>query len=70
MKALTKWRFGVLYVLLLTGIMAVLFIFGDDERPMAQWIEVRIYLVAIAAVCFCTLGGLTKKWNREGKIGM
>lgn len=60
----------MLYALLAIGFFAVILIFGDDERPMSQWIEVRIYLAAIAAACFYPLRKLTKKWEREGKIKM
>lgn len=58
----------VLYALFAAGFLALILIFGKDERPMAQWIEVRIYLAAIAAACFYPLCKLTKKWEREGKI--
>lgn len=68
MKQLLNWRQCVLYALLAIGFFAVILIFGDDERPMSQWIEVRIYLAAIAAACFYPLCKLTKKWEREGKI--
>ena len=60
----------MLYALLAIGFFAVILIFGDDERPMSQWIEVRIYLAAIAAACCYPLCKLTKKWEREGKIKM
>lgn len=68
MKQLLNWRQWVLYALLTIGFFAVILIFGDDELPMAQWIEVRIYLALIAAACFYPLCKLTKKWEREGKI--
>ena len=68
MRQLFNWRQWTLYALLAVGSLAVMLIFGDDERPMAQWIEVRIYLAAIAAACFYPLCKLTKKWEREGKI--
>lgn len=58
----------MLYALFAIGFFAVILIFGDDERPMAEWIEVRIYLALIATVCFYPLSKLTKKWEREGKI--
>lgn len=68
MKQLLNWRQCVLYALLAIGIFAVILIFGDDERPMAQWIEVRIYLTLIAAACFYPLGRLTKRWQNKGKV--
>lgn len=70
MKQIFNWRQWVLYALLTIGFFAVILIFGDDELPMAQWIEVRIYLVLIATACFYPLSKLTKKWEREGKIKM
>lgn len=68
MKSTLNWRQWVLYLLFVIGLMAVMLIFGDDEPPMAQWIEVRIYFAAIATACFYPLCKLTKKWEREGKI--
>lgn len=68
MKRFLNWRQWVLYALFAIGFFAVILIFGDDERPMAEWIEVRIYLALIATVCFYPLSKLTKKWEREGKI--
>lgn len=70
MKQSFNWRQWVLYALFAIGFFAVILIFGDDERPMAEWIEVRIYLALIATVCFYPLSKLTKKWECEGKIKM
>lgn len=70
MKQLFNWRQWVLYALFVIGFSAVILVFGDDERPMAQWIEVRVYLALIAFACFYPLRKLTKKWEREGKIKM
>lgn len=68
MKSLLNWRQWELYALFAIGFFAVILIFGEDERPMAQWIEVRIYLVLVAVACFYPLCRLVKKWEREGKI--
>lgn len=68
MKQLLNWRKWVQYALLSIGFFALVLIFGEDERPMGEWIEVRIYLALIATACFYSLGKLTKKWEREGKI--
>lgn len=68
MKTKLNWRWLVLYALFAAGFLAVVLIFGDDERPMAQWIELRIYLAAIATACFYPLCKLMEKWEREGKI--
>ena len=70
MKSLLNWRQWELYALFVIGFFAVILIFGEDERPISEWIEVRIYLAAIAVACFHTLWKLTKKWEREGKIEM
>lgn len=68
MKRLLNWRQWVLYLLFVIGFMAVMLIFGDDERPLGEWVEVRIYLALIATACFYPLCKLTKKWERERKI--
>lgn len=68
MKQLLNWRQWVLYVLFAVGFFAVVLIFGEDERPMGEWIEARIYLAVLAAACFYPLCKLTKKWERENKI--
>lgn len=68
MKQLLNWRQWVLNALFAVGFFAVMLIFGDDERPMTQWIEARIYLALIATACFYTLYKLTKKWKYDGKI--
>ena len=68
MKVLLNWRQWVLYVLFAGGLFATIAIFGDDERELGEWIEVRVYLVAIVVVCFYSLYRLTKKWEREGKL--
>lgn len=68
MKRLLNWRQWVLYALFTIGFFTVILIFGDDERPMAQWLEARIYLSLIATACFYPPCKLTKKWGREGKV--
>lgn len=68
MKQLLNWREWVQYALLSIGFYAVILIFSEDELPMGEWIEVRIYLALIVTACFYTLSKLTKKWEREGKI--
>lgn len=68
MKTILNRRMWALCALLAIGFFAVVLIFGDDERPMRQWIELRIYLALIATACFYPLCRLTKKWEREGKF--
>ena len=68
MKTKLNWRWLVLYALFAVGFFAVILIFGEDERSIVQWIEVRIYLTLIATACFYPLCKLTKNWEREGKI--
>lgn len=68
MKSLLNWRQGVLYTLFVVAFFAAILIFGDDERPLGAWIEVRVYLFAIASGCFYALCRLARKWEREGKI--
>lgn len=68
MKRFLNWRQWVLYALFAIGFFAVMLFFGEDERPMGQWIEARIYLALIATACFYPLFKLTNKWEREGKI--
>lgn len=68
MKTILNWRLWVLCTLLAIGFFAVILIFGDDERPMRQWIEARICLALVAAACFYPLCRLTKKWEGEGKL--
>lgn len=68
MKAILNWRYYVMFILLFTGIVALLCIAGKDDRPLAEWIEVRIYLFALASACFCILAKITKRWEKKDKI--
>ncbi len=68
MKTKLNWRWLVLYALFTAGFSAVILMFGEDERPVGEWVEVRIILAAIAAACLYPLCRLAKKWEREGKI--
>lgn len=61
-------RKASLFTLLGVTACSVLLIFADDNRPLSDWIEVRIYLAAVACVCGFTLRKLTQKWTAEGKI--
>lgn len=63
-----SWRWWVQFTLFSAGAFAVMLIFGDDDRPLAQWLEIRAYLAAFAAVCFYTLARLIKRWERNPKL--
>ena len=68
MKALLNWRYYVLTALFTVIFLSVALIFGEDERPLGQWAETRVYLAAFSCVCGFALGRLSKKWEREGKL--
>lgn len=68
MKVLLNWRYYIMTALLGAGILGVMLIFGDDNRPLANWFTLRIFLGAFCAACFYALGKLTAKWERENKI--
>ena len=68
MKSLLNWRYYVIYALLAVGCISVLAIFSEEERPLAQWIEVRIYLALIATVSFYVMNRLRIRWESRGEI--
>lgn len=68
MKQLLSWRQLTLYVLFAVGFLAVVLVFAEDERPLDEWIAVRIGLVIISTACFYPMAKLTRKWEHEGKI--
>lgn len=57
-----------MFALLSAGLTCAALVFGEDNRKWAEWIEIRLCLVAISTACLYTLCKLTKKWEREGKI--
>ena len=62
MKQIFNWRWWVLSALLTVGFLMVALMFGEDNLPLIEFIEVRIYLAIAAFACFYTLGRLTKRW--------
>lgn len=63
MKQIFNWRWWVLSALLAVGFLMVALMFGEDNLPLIEFIEVRIYLAIAAYACFYTLGRLTKRWQ-------
>lgn len=68
MKQLLNWRWWVLSALLSVGFLMVALMFGEDNLPLIEFIEVRIYLAIAASACFYILGRLTKRWQNKGKV--
>lgn len=68
MKQIFNWRWWVLSALLGVGFLMVALMFGEDNLPLIEFIEVRIYLAIAAYACFYTLGRLTKRWQNKGKV--
>lgn len=68
MKRFLNWRHTLLCVLLAVGFIALMIVFGEDERPLSSWLPIRIVLATVAVVCIFACCRLTKKWEREGKI--
>lgn len=68
MKWHFNWRRVLLCALFVVGFLAMMFVFGEDERPLSSWLPIRLILSAVAVGCLYTLCRLTKKWEREGKI--
>lgn len=68
MKALLNWRYYVLTALFAAIFLSVALIFGEDERPLGQWVVTRVYLAAFTCVCGFAFGRLSKKWECEGKV--
>lgn len=68
MKQILNWRWWVLSALLGVGFLMVALMFGEDNLPLIEFIEVRIYLAIAASACFYTLGRLTKRWQNKGKV--
>ena len=68
MKQILNWRWWVLSALLGVGFLMVALMFGEDNLPLIEFIEVRIYLAIAASACFYTLSRLTKRWQNKGKV--
>lgn len=68
MKAIFNWRYYAIYALFAIGLISLLFIFGDDERPLGAWLETRLYLAIIAAGSFYTMHRLRLHWEAKGEI--
>ena len=63
MKQIFNWRWWVLSALLSVGFLMVALMFGEDDLPLIEFIEVRICLAIAASACFYALGRLTKRWQ-------
>lgn len=68
MKAIFNWRYYVIYALFSVGLMSLLLIVGEDERPLGAWLETRLYLAAICAASFYTMNRLRLYWEAKGEI--
>ena len=68
MKSLLNWRYYVIYALLAVGIISILGIFSEEERPFAEWVKVRVYLALIATVSFYVMNRLRVRWESRGEI--
>lgn len=69
MKPLSYYlRQCAMFALLSAGLICAALVFGEDNREWAEWIEIRLCLVAISTACLYSLSRLMKRWAREGKI--
>lgn len=68
MKQLKNWRYWIIYTLFSVGFFSLLLIFSDDNRALAEWIEIRCYLAIITIASFYTLNRLRVRWESSGKI--
>lgn len=68
MKAIFNWRYYVIYALFSIGIISLLFIFSEDDRPLGAWIEMRIYLAIISAASFYIMHRLRTCWTAKGEL--
>lgn len=68
MKECFNWRYYVIYALFTIGLMSLFIVFGDDDRPMGQWIKIRLYFPIISAVSFYATCRLKSYWESKGEI--
>lgn len=68
MKQILNWRMWVIHLLLAAGLLCVLAIFSDDDRPLASFIRIRLMLAATASLCFLSMRSLRIRWEAKGKI--
>lgn len=68
MKVLLNWRYYIITALFAVGVLAIAAIFGEDNRPLFEWICARIGYAGIAAVAFYIMAKLTAIWSALGEI--
>ncbi|MBD5302292.1 MAG: hypothetical protein HDS16_04765 [Bacteroides sp.] len=68
MKILLNWRYYVMFVLLFVGIVSLLAVFGEDNRPVVSWVIARGYYSLSAIGSFYTLRRLRVYWESQDKI--
>lgn len=65
MNRFLDWRRGVMAVAFIAGCLAVAMAFGDDDRPLGEWMAMRLMLEAVAAGCFYAVYRLAKKLDAD-----
>ena len=68
MKTLKNWRYYVIFALLTTGVLSFLFIGAEDNLPLREWIELRLYLALLGFGSFYTMNRLRIYWEKKGDI--
>ncbi len=63
MKALLNWRSYARYALFVIGFMCIVCAFGEDDRPIVEWIIYHLGLFGLGIGSFALLGKLEKKWK-------
>lgn len=70
MHPLLNWRYYVMGAIFLAGFLSIACAFGEPERPMSgtELFLNTVLLLAAGLSCFCILGKLIRRWERDGKI--
>lgn len=68
MKAIFNWRYYVIFTLLAIGVLSFSAIGAEDNRPMREWIEVRMYLALLGFGSFYAMNRLRIYWEKRGDI--
>lgn len=68
MKIISTWRCLIVYTLLCIGLLSLLAIFADDNRPLGEWLKIRVCLGAVSAVSFYVMHRLRLLWECNDKV--